>query len=116
MSEAAVPTIEPMHGLDRALDSLAGGTHGDPFALLGPHARRGGRGAIVRAFHPAASRVEVVQASGVTAMVRTHNAGIYEAVLDDARLPFTYELRVTYPDGTVHTAQEIGRASCRERV
>jgi len=95
-----------MHGLERALDSLAGGTHGDPFALLGPHAVRGGRGVSVRAFHPAAARVEIVRASGVTPMTRRHNAGIFEATIDDAAMPLTYELRVTYPDGAVHQAQD----------
>ena len=95
-----------MPGFDRALDSLAAGTHGDPFALLGPHAMRGGRGVVVRAFHPAASRVEIVRAAGVTPMSRRHSAGIYEAEIEDASLPLSYELRVTYPNGDVHQAQD----------
>ena len=93
--------IELMH----ALDSLAAGSHGDPFAVLGPHAHRGG-GVIVRAFHPAASSVEIVRASGVTPMTRRHAAGIYEAVIEDAALPIEYELRVGYPDGVTRQAHD----------
>ena len=98
--------MEPMHGLDRALDALAGGTHGDPFALLGPHRQRDGRGVVIRAFHPAATSVEIVRAAGVTPMTRTNSAGIYEGVLEDADMPLRYELRVTYPGGVVHQAQD----------
>jgi 1,4-alpha-glucan branching enzyme len=93
--------IELMHGFD----SLAAGTHGNPFAVLGPHARRGG-GVVVRAFHPAAARVEIVRPAGVTPMTRAHGAGIYEAVIDDAVMPLDYELRVIYPDGAARQAQD----------
>src|SRR5687768_6314678 len=90
---------------DRAIDSLAAGTNGDPFAVLGPHALASGRGVAVRAFQPAASGVEVVGAT-VTAMTRIHSSGVFEAIVENASVPFSYELRTTFPDGTTQQAQD----------
>ncbi len=90
--------------LDRAIDSLAAGTHGDPFAVLGPHSHPRG-GIAIRAFHPAASLVEVVQPGRVTPMTRRHPSGVFEAVIDDVA-PLAYELRVTYPGGPVQQTQD----------
>ncbi len=97
---------EEMSELDRAIDSLAGGANGDPFAVLGPHALARGAGVAVRAFHPAAARVDLVRSGGATSMARRHASGLFEAVLEEARLPVEYELRVTYPDGHIHQPQD----------
>ena len=91
-----------MHRLDRALDSLAAGTNADPFAVLGPHALSSGTGVAVRAFHPAAARVDLMRNGAAVEMTRRHPAGGYEAIVSDASMPFDYTLRVTYPDGHVH--------------
>src|SRR5688500_19172741 len=90
---------------DRAIESLAAGTNGDPFAVLGPHALAGGRGVAVRAFQPAASSMEIVGATTV-AMTRRHPAGVFDAIVEDAEMPFAYELRTPLPDGTVRQAQD----------
>ena len=90
---------------ERAIESLAAGTNGDPFAVLGPHAITSGGGVAVRAFQPAASSVEVV-ASRTVAMTRMHPAGVFEAIIEDAELPFAYELRTTLPDGSVRQVQD----------
>jgi 1,4-alpha-glucan branching enzyme len=47
---------------DAELASFLGGTHGDPFALLGPHAVAGG--VVWRAFLPGAARVEALLPGG----------------------------------------------------
>ncbi|MEX2271167.1 MAG: 1,4-alpha-glucan branching protein GlgB [Vicinamibacterales bacterium] len=96
----------PVSGLDRAIELLASGANNDPFAILGPHTLPRGKGTAVRAFHPAAARVEIVRPSETRELARRHHAGVFEIVLEDAPLPLQYELRVTYPDGSMHQAQD----------
>jgi 1,4-alpha-glucan branching enzyme len=89
---------------DAAVEDIAHGRHGDPFAFLGPHVldRRGaGHGVAIRAMQPAAERVEVVRtATGETVtMTRRHSKGVYEAVFEVDAEVFDYRLRVTYPGG-----------------
>src|SRR5688572_29673985 len=96
----------PSSGLERAIDALAAGANSDPFAILGPHRLARGKGVAIRAFHPAAARVEVVRASGTQEMQRRHAAGVFEAVLDDASMPPRYALRVIYPDGSARQAED----------
>src|SRR5688572_3252017 len=92
--------------LERAIESLAAGSNNDPFAVLGPHRLPSGKGVAIRAFHPAAARVEVVRPAGTEEMSRRHASGVFEAVLPDATLPLTYKLRVVYPDGSAHQADD----------
>ena len=63
------------------LESVAAGTCGDPFAVLGRHAAviDGRPAVIVRTLQPAASAVELVAAGRVTPMPRRHPAGLFEA-------------------------------------
>jgi 1,4-alpha-glucan branching enzyme len=84
--------------LDQALDALAGGRNADPYAVLGPHPDDRGRGAVVRAFLPAATAVDLRdRATGeLRPMSKRPPAGLFEirvAAIDD------YRLRVTYPGG-----------------
>src|SRR4051812_10575468 len=70
----------------------------DPFRHLGPHPEPGG-GFLVRAFHPAATAVEIRTASGeLTPMTRVGKDadGLYEARISDAS---DYRLVITYPGG-----------------
>ena len=46
----------------QALDALASGQHGDPFALLGAH--RAGAGRVVRTLQPQASAVSLLDRRG----------------------------------------------------
>ena len=55
---------------DQALDAVAAGTAGDPFALLGPHVVTINRQAalVIRTMQPAAAAVELVTADTVQPM------------------------------------------------
>jgi len=79
-----------------AVASIVRGTHGDPFAVLGMHATRGGA-VTVRAFLPDATRVAVVALASNTVafdLTRIDGAGFFAG--DGAALaPFAYRLRVT---------------------
>ncbi len=83
------------------VESLVHGRHGNPFAVLGPHPHDGGW--IVRAFLPAARRVELVDpvAGQVLAtMERAHPAGLHVGTLP-ARVP--YVLRIHEGQGLRET-------------
>lgn len=76
--------------------TLVAARHGDPFAVLGPHAesKRPARTAI-RALRPDAERMEVVSPSGavLAPMMRRHEDGFFEAVLE-GKPPAGYRLRL----------------------
>ena len=93
---------------EQELEAIAGGHHGDPFAVLGPHTRsdenaiEGKRAGEkpdaknkweVRAFLPQAQSASVVTATGLVPMERIHASGIYAAPLEGR--PDTYKLRIT---------------------
>jgi len=85
------------HQIDRAtLDALANGCHGDPFGLLGLHKAGGVR--IVRTLQPQAQAIDLVTASSILPMAKTHAAGIFEARMP-ARIR-SYRLRITGVDGS----------------
>jgi 1,4-alpha-glucan branching enzyme len=93
-------TASPTSRTDPAIAALIGGTHRDPFAVLGPHSESGG--IVVRAFHPSARAVDLrlVATGALLAMTKRDEAGLYELRLDDAAaaggVP-DYRLRITYP-------------------
>ncbi|MGA2013124.1 MAG: 1,4-alpha-glucan branching protein GlgB [Solirubrobacteraceae bacterium] len=79
------------------LDRLARREHPEPHAILGAHPAKGG--VSVRAFRPAAQKVSVKPAKGrAVTMRQIHPAGIFEALVKDAKLPFSYQLKVDYGD------------------
>ncbi|MDP9385569.1 MAG: 1,4-alpha-glucan branching protein GlgB [Actinomycetota bacterium] len=79
--------------------------HPDPHAYLGAHPD--GEGVVVRAFRPAAERVEVVLGSGETSpLERVHPGGIFEGVLAEDEPRAGYELEVAYPDGNTFTVRD----------
>ncbi|MDQ3071020.1 MAG: 1,4-alpha-glucan branching protein GlgB [Acidobacteriota bacterium] len=94
-----------LSGLDCAIESLAAGTNGDPFAILGPHALTGGSGVAIRAFHPAATGAALVIGGAEIAMTRRHPSGVFEAIVDEPSLPLEYEIRVT-SGGAVRQARD----------
>jgi 1,4-alpha-glucan branching enzyme len=78
------------------IDSLLSGTHRDPHRILGPH--KVDDGAVVRTYRPEAEKVEVVRDGQVVEALRTHEAGFFEAQLDELPGAAEYRLRVTYAD------------------
>jgi 1,4-alpha-glucan branching enzyme len=99
MAESALAQFRP---LDRAVSAaLANATHGDPFAVLGPHETEAGR--IVRAFLPGARGVEVLARADRTPLGRlaAHDeSGLFEGLV---RRPDPYLLRIEWPDGVQET-------------
>ncbi|MDO1584404.1 1,4-alpha-glucan branching protein GlgB [Rhizobium oryzicola] len=93
---------ELMAGLDRdALQALADGRHGDPFAILGPHSWNGR--AIVRAILPGAVGVELVEPGSNAVLARMqpiHQVGIFAAALDTIG---RYRLRIQWPEDVQET-------------
>ncbi len=91
--------------LERALDALARGTHGDAFALLGPHLLPGTRPAVViRTCQPDTRAVEVLvrggDAAGLSIPMRRLPQGIiFEAFFDGFDAIFDYRLHVTLQNG-----------------
>jgi 1,4-alpha-glucan branching enzyme len=81
-----------------AIDAIAGGYHGDPFAILGPHEQEAG--VVVRVFHPGASGVVVEAAGEAYAMERVHESGFFEVMIAGAALPFRYRLSFSGVDGS----------------
>ena len=91
-------------------DALAAARQADPFSVLGPHLV--GKALVIRAFLPAAERVEVVAINliagvpgaprdEVTPMTRVHGGGGFEAKFPGVRAVFDYRLRAFYPGGHV---------------
>ena len=80
--------------------ALVEGRHGDPFALLGPHATDASP--LVRAFLPGADAAEVIDAAGkrIAALDRTNPAGFFEGPVP---LTGPYRLRVQTHGTTYET-------------
>jgi len=99
MAESAVAQLRP---LDRAvIAALASATHGDPFAVLGPHESEAGP--IVRAFLPGARAVEVLARADRIPLARLHahdETGLFEGVVPR---PEPYLLRIAWPAGQQET-------------
>jgi 1,4-alpha-glucan branching enzyme len=70
---------------EAAIEALAQGRHGDPFALLGP--QREGEQWVVRALLPGAPAVTALGPSGETlaAFRRVHEAELFGAEISDGR-------------------------------
>jgi 1,4-alpha-glucan branching enzyme len=81
------------------VQALVAATHGDPFAVLGPHrvTLDGGPAIAVRAFLPGAGVAHVVPLApglGRAPMERLHPDGLFEAVFPNRDAPFPYRLAV----------------------
>ncbi|MBY0504077.1 MAG: 1,4-alpha-glucan branching protein GlgB [Bryobacteraceae bacterium] len=86
------------------MDSIAGGYHGDPFSILGPHQTEAGWE--IRVWMPLASDVSVMTMEGSVTMRRVHPEGFFVAEL--AGRPGTYMLNVTDAQGT-HLVEDAYR-------
>jgi 1,4-alpha-glucan branching enzyme len=81
------------------IEAIAGGYHGDPFRVLGPHTvkRRGQAPSIeVRAFLPQAAEAWLVAGETLIAMQRKHPEGFFTAPLAGGG---AYRIRLRRPDG-----------------
>jgi 1,4-alpha-glucan branching enzyme len=94
--------------LNAALDALAHGTSGDPFAILGPHVVSGGGTSrvVILTVQPSAARVEVVRFGRgdertIIEMRRLPQGIVFAAQFPGETQIFDYRLRVTTLDGQV---------------
>ncbi len=94
------------------VEALVGGRHGDPFAVLGPHA--GARGTVaIRTLQPDAAKVSVVLGGEPTeehSMQALHPAGLWETTVR-GRSALTYRLRVTDHEGRTREEHDPYRFS-----
>src|ERR1700741_2670607 len=104
MTKSIVPKAPEVTDADSdAVTALANGGNRDPFAGLGPHVDAGGRGVLIRGFHPAARAIEVRLWPGGELLPRAKRlpAGIFEVVVRAAAgvapLDVDYRLRLTFP-------------------
>ncbi len=82
---------------DPAIESLIGGTNGDPFALLGRH------GGVLRHLAPGAERIDAVSAEGVWPLQRVHPGGLFEG---PAPASWPYLLRIVWPGGIIQETED----------
>jgi len=75
----------------------------DP-TVLGAHKENGH--VVVRAYRPAADRVVALVEKGAPVELKPSGDGLFEGVVEDARMPLRYELEVAYPDGNTFTMRD----------
>ena len=84
------------------IEAIVRGSHGDPFAILGPH--EAVDGLAIRVFRPAARSVELLTFDGHSKpqpLRRVHPGGLFEIVVPSVkRATFDYKLRVGWEDGS----------------
>jgi 1,4-alpha-glucan branching enzyme len=99
MPEATLLGEHSWRAGDGAIASLLAARHGDPFALLGPHASAAG--VAIRAFVPGASLLAARLASGESvALARRDEAGFFEGLVPGASLPLDYVLHAENDGGS----------------
>jgi 1,4-alpha-glucan branching enzyme len=76
--------------------AIVGARHGDPFAVLGPHATPAGL--VIRALVPGATSV-VVQGLPAVPMIRRHPDGFFEALIPGGTIPYRYRLHAENAGG-----------------
>jgi len=86
-------------------DQLISRQHANPHGYLGAHPDNGS--VVVRAFRPAAAKVEVVAADGTHETLElVHPGGIFEGHLKGAKLPLAYQLEVDYGESGTITIED----------
>ena len=95
--------------LEPALRAILNATHGDPFAVLGPHLD-GERGVRFRTFQPRASAVRVLAGGAhptAHAMAVRHPDGIFEVTIPGTDVHLPYQLEITgRDDGEVRVVDD----------
>jgi 1,4-alpha-glucan branching enzyme len=94
-SSTNAPTKPAWRPEQAEIDAIAAARHGDPFAVLGPHAC--GDGVSIRVMMPAAERVDVLDESGRThaALEKLHDDGFFAGLVEGASVDTPYRLRFT---------------------
>ena len=90
------------------IQALVSGEHGDPFAVLGPHAESGGR-VTVRAVLPGVAGAAVVSGDGHPAehpLRRIHPDGLWEATLPGKTIAAGYRLRLVDAGGRARDIED----------
>jgi 1,4-alpha-glucan branching enzyme len=96
MTDLVSPTLDAA-----TISAIVDGRHGDPFAVLGPH--EVGGTLVIRAFVPAAARLEVIDPeSNVVAarLARIGEPGFFDGVVAQRPVWFSYRLRASNAGGT----------------
>ncbi|MFH0794340.1 MAG: 1,4-alpha-glucan branching protein GlgB [bacterium] len=94
--------ISSQHKMPEGIKRLLAVEHHDPHNILGPHPaeRKGQKGVVVRAFHPEASKVELLLPnSKPRAMSEQATSGLFEIFLSGESLPLSYQLRFHLTSG-----------------
>ncbi len=96
---------------EQELEAIAGGYHGDAFAVLGPHSvsDNGKTQWEIRVFLPQAQQVELVIDGKSVPVDRIHPAGIFTASLSSQ--PAQYKFRITDHAGQVSEQEDVYRFS-----
>ncbi len=94
---------------EQELEAIAGGYHGDPFALLGPHLAKDDPKARweIRAFLPHASEAVLETGKQSFPMERMHPAGLFTVRLPSN--PGAYRFRITGHNGSVSQEEDAYR-------
>ncbi len=101
--------------LTPALRAILNASHGDPFAVLGPHVQGTGDAAhvVIRTFQPRASAVRVLldgAAAAVHPMTVLHPDGLFEAKIPGTDRHLAYRLEITRrDDGEVRVVDDAYR-------
>ena len=90
---------------DSALDALRQGRHGDPFAVLGPHAEPDGK-VRVHAWLPGAVSATAFAGSRRWPLAQRHADGIFEGATGLASCAARYKLRVRWQDGSESVVED----------
>src|SRR6476659_4907825 len=87
---------------DSEAAALAGGYHGNPFAVLGPHLYdlgKDGSFLVVRTFQPYAKEVQLKAGGESYPLVRVHNDGLFQVGLQMRPQDLKYKLVSTDYNG-----------------
>ena len=90
------PVGEAWRATEAAVDAILGARHGDPFAVLGPHAVAAPAAAashVLRAFVPGAASLALLRPGGEVALACRHPDGFFEALLPGPPPAPGYRLR-----------------------
>ena len=102
------PLVFESTAAPEAVAAIAGGFHGNPFAILGQHGAMaaGWRGLVIRAFQPQAQSVSVLRSGREHRMERVHREGVFEAFLAGETEFSPYKLSITLHDGETYVTED----------
>ena len=78
------------------MQRIVGGTHSDPFSVLGMHLIDGK--VTVRVFHPEADAIDVLDAKTGRKVVSLDPSDVFTGTVPRRKKPFAYRLRITKGD------------------